>query len=207
MRIDETATIRRSVPGTNAAELPLVVVLHGYGAHERDLLPLWEHLGFPGETVFLRAPQPLGPTGWMWFPISTIEAPDVAAVQEAADLLLEWLDEHAAGRDVITIGFSQGGTVAIQALRTDPERFRGIVVLSGFVAEVQGDDALLAGHDVPAFFGHGDRDQVIPPIATQLTSRWLGEHTRLTERSYPGLGHGVDPAEVLDVRKFLAQLT
>ncbi|ROR97738.1 phospholipase/carboxylesterase [Salana multivorans] len=221
LTIDDAATVRRTSPSPPASSAasdgtgrPLLVVLHGYGASERDLLPLWPHLGFDGETVFLRAPLALGPGAWAWFPLPSLEAielPSLPAVREAADALLSWLAAHAAGRRVVLAGFSQGSTVALQALRTAPELVAGVVVLSGFVAGVGDaataeDDARLAALDprVPAFFGHGTADPVIPPVATELTGEWLTAHTDLVERAYPGLPHAIDGTELADVRAFLA---
>lgn len=212
LQIDDSATVR--VPGTpdgatadaNADnETPLLLVLHGYGAHEGDLVPLLEHLGHDGEAAALRAPLPMDHGGWAWFPITTIGAPDVRAAQDAADAVLAWIDEHAADRPVVALGFSQGGAVALQAARTAPERFAALVILSGFVVPTpHPGDAALAAVAPPSFFGHGDADAVIPPQVTALTSAWLGEHTTLTERAYAGLPHGVGGEEIADVRAFLA---
>lgn len=216
LRIDPAATIRRTSAGAEAGSGPLLVVLHGFGANERDLVPLWPHLGHDGEVAFLRAPLPLGPGAWMWFQLPSLEAisqPDLPAAREAGDAVLAWLDANAGDAPVILAGFSQGAAVALQVLRRAPDRVRGVVVLSGFVAGVgdaasADDDAQLAARDprVPAFFGHGTADPVVPPLATELTSEWLAAHTDLTERSYPGLGHAVDGAELADVRAFLARL-
>lgn len=216
LTIDDDATLRRSPPGVDPTGRPLLVVLHGYGASERDLVPLWSHLGFDGETLFLRAPLALAPGQWMWFPLAStadIEQPRLPQVQAAADSLLRWLDEQAAGRQVVLLGFSQGGAVALQVLRSAPERVAGVVVLSGFVAgtgeaATADDDARLAARDprVPVFFGHGTADPIIPPLATELTAEWLTAHTDLTERSYPGMPHGVDGEELADVRAFLTGL-
>ncbi|WP_454294259.1 alpha/beta hydrolase [Salana multivorans] len=216
LTIDDDATLRRSTPGVDPATGPLLVVLHGYGASERDLVPLWSYLGFDGETVFLRAPLALGPGQWMWFPLAStadIEQPRLAAVEAAADAVQGWLDQHAAGREVVLLGFSQGAAVALQVLRAAPERVAGVVVLSGFVAgtgdaATADDDARLAAMAprVPVFFGHGTADPIIPPLATELTAEWLTAHTDLTEHSYPGMPHAVDGTEIADVRVFLAGL-
>ncbi|PFG19944.1 alpha/beta hydrolase [Serinibacter salmoneus] len=210
MRIDHDATIMLPASGAGTdpdAETPLLLVLHGFGANERDLLPLAEYLGHTGPTAFLRAPLALGPDQRAWFPILDIARPDPAAVQAAADAVLAWLAEHHPGRTVIGLGFSQGSTVVLQALRTQPSAFAGVVVLSGFVSPATHDgDSALAGCATPAFFGHGDADPIIPTEVTALTAAWLREHTTLTERDYPGLPHAVDGRELADVRAFLAAL-
>jgi phospholipase/carboxylesterase len=53
------------------------------------------------------------------------------------------------------------------------------------------------------FSGRGDADRLVPAPLVALTDQWLAEHTTLTHRVYPGLGHGVSPAEVDDLVAFL----
>ena len=56
--------------GALLATRPLVVLLHGWGADERDLAGLVPAL--PAEPVYasLRAPLPLPGGGFGWFPLS-----------------------------------------------------------------------------------------------------------------------------------------
>ena len=228
MKIDDSATVRT----LGAAAQPLLVVMHGYGAHERDLTPLLPHLGHRGAAAFLRAPIPLGPASWAWFPLTIADTTgslgaQVNDVETATSAVVNWLREHAAGREVILLGFSQGGALAIEVLRRQaaslenraaiaaqeaPFRVRCAVVLSGFV--VGADEPTLAAADArlaeleedartPVFFGHGNADQIVPPEMTARTSDWLAEHTALTEHTYPGLPHGIDGRELDHVREFL----
>ncbi|HCX86216.1 MAG TPA: esterase [Micrococcales bacterium] len=213
MRIDDAATLRAPGEDPEDTRTPLLLVLHGYGANEHDLLPLLPHLAHPGETAVLRAPLALGPNQWAWFPL-TFAGPLLGAergdLEEAAQAVLAWLDEHADGRTAVALGFSQGAAVALQALRADPDRFAGVVALSGFVGVGHPDDAAaderLAGEGVPVFFGHGTADPVIPAAATAATSEWLATHASLTERTYVGLPHAVGGEEIADVRAFLRTL-
>lgn len=211
--IDDTATVR-TPPEQDG---PLLVVLHGYGANERDLAPLLGYLGHRSGAAFLRAPLALGPRAWAWFPISldpataTLDA-DRGEVEAASAHLLAWLDAHADGREVVLLGFSQGGALALHLARTHPERVRAVVALSAFVvgpgdAALTATDEAFAAHRLPVFFGHGDADVVVPLRLTEATSRWLAAHTALTERSYPGLPHAVDGRELADVRTFLSTHT
>ncbi|WP_431031546.1 hypothetical protein [Plantibacter sp. RU18] len=54
------------------------------------------------------------------------------------------------------------------------------------------------------FWGRGTEDRVIAEPAVARTASWLPLHTTLTERTYPGLAHGINQAELDDVRTFLA---
>lgn len=201
MRIDDAVTVRSA--GISPTS-PLIVALHGYGASEQDLVGL--RVAYPAgvATAFLRAPLTLNPGSYAWFPITTIGNPDVAAVDAAATALLDWLEANAAGRPVIVLGFSQGSTVALQALRQRPEAIAGVVVLSGFSVPTAHDgDAHLSAHRTPVFFGHGDADPIIPLDVSERTATWLEEHSTLTRVIYPGLSHAISSQEMRDVNAFL----
>ncbi|MDQ2699606.1 MAG: hypothetical protein M3Y46_12510, partial [Actinomycetota bacterium] len=55
----------------------------------------------------------------------------------------------------------------------------------------------------PFFSAHGGRDTVIPADRAADTARWLREHTTLTERNYPALGHSVEPIEIAEAVGFI----
>jgi phospholipase/carboxylesterase len=103
------------------------------------------------------------------------------------------------------LGFSQGGSMALQLLRARPAAFAFAVSLSGFV--VPGvtdsrDDAVAAVHP-RVFLGHGDLDPVIPGEATARTQAWAAANTSVTDRVYEGLPHAVSAAELADVAAFI----
>jgi phospholipase/carboxylesterase len=154
----------------------------------------------------LRAPLELGNGGAAWFAITTPGNPDAQPVAEATDTIWAWVDAHVAPTTrVIPVGFSQGGLMASQLLRTRPDRVLAPVILGGFVqAAVQPGDETLAATLPPVFWGRGAEDRVIGEPALARTSAYLPQHSALVERVYPGLAHGIDAAEVGDVRDSLA---
>jgi phospholipase/carboxylesterase len=192
--------------GATAAEAPVLVLLHGYGSHEGDLLGLADHLPAGLRLAAPRGPLTGGP-GYAWAPLAAPGLPDPAPVRAAADALLTWIDATVApSTPVALLGFSQGALMTTQLLRTRPERFAAGVVLSGFsLAGTEPGDAALAERRPPVLFAHGDADPVIPREATARTSAWLAEHTDVEEHRYPGLGHGISTAELAEVAAFLAR--
>ncbi len=187
------------------AARPVLVLLHGYGSSEHDLAGLGPALDLDLPWASLRAPVELGNGGAAWLRIVTPGNPDPEAVSNATDEIWAWLDtELPAGSAVIPIGFSQGGLMASQLLRTRPERVLGTVILGGFVqgAKQPADELLTAGRPL-VFWGRGAADGVIAEEAIQRTTAWLPEHSTLTERIYPGLGHGINRDELTDVAAFV----
>jgi len=193
---------------TSAAAIPLL--LHGFGSNERDLTSLVPALGLESPWASLRAPLQLGNGGAAWFEIVTPGNPDAEPVVEATDAIWAWVDANVdTSVPVIPIGFSQGGLMASQLLRTRPDRVLATVILGGFVlgAPQPGDDDVAASLP-PVFWGRGAEDRVIGVPAIERTSAFLPQHSTLVERIYPGLAHGISQAEVVDVSAFIAaQLT
>ncbi len=195
-----------ATPAQERAGRPALILLHGYGADERDLLALAEHL--PGEFAYAAVRAPLAPPwpspGYSWYPIEGLNGRDPSAVTGAATGLLEWLDAAVDAPSVGLLGFSQGASVALQALRLEPERIAFVVNLSGYVApgSLPGD-ATLAEQKPPVFWGRGTHDDVIPEALVAHTVEWLPAHSDLSGRVYPGMAHSVSPDELVDVHTFL----
>lgn len=204
--LDPDVVLWSAEPDARAGR-PLLVLLHGYGADERDLFGLTPYL--PDEFVFAAARAPLTPPfpapGYSWYPIEGLESRDPAHVTRAAERVIAWTDAAAADVDTIgLLGFSQGAAVALQAMRLDPTRFAFAINLSGYATP--GDmprDEELAELRPPVFWGRGTHDDVIPAFLVEHTTLWLPEHVDLSGRVYPGLTHSVSEAELADVRTFL----
>ena len=199
---------RAVAPADQQAAPVTALLLHGYGSNEHDLTGLSASL--PGDLPWfsLRAPLPTPNGGAAWFPIATPGNPDPAPVAAATEAIWAWVDAQL-GPDalILPIGFSQGGLMATQLLRTHPERVAATVLLAGFVqARPQRADAWLTTVRPPAFWGRGDADGVIAGPAVDRTAAWLPAHTTLEQHVYPGLGHGIAAQEVEDLRGFLGRV-
>ncbi|MGG7306606.1 alpha/beta hydrolase [Curtobacterium sp. AB451] len=187
---------------------PLLVALHGVGSNERDLLGLAPALPPSWTVASLRAPMPFG-QGWSWYPLGTPGSPAPGPVDESAAEVLAWIDSVAAEHPRIgLLGFSQGGSMALQLLRARPAAFAFAVSLSGFVVPGESGvtdprDEAVAAVRPRVFLGHGDLDPVIPGEATARTQAWAAAHTAVTDRTYAGLPHAVSAAELADVAAFI----
>jgi len=181
-----------------------LVFFHGYAADEQDLCTLGPMLALTVPWASLRGPVTVAHGGYAWFPTAASGGPDPARTMEAT---WRWIDDHlASSAQVIAIGFSQGGLMATQLLRTRPERVAATVVLSGWVvAAPQPADEQLAALRPPVFWGRGARDRMIAADAIERTRQWLPGHASVTERVYPDLAHGISNQEIDDVRTFLIQ--
>ena len=202
MNLDESAMIWSAPEGERAGR-PFLLALHGHNGDERQLAVSAALL--PRELVIVTPRAPYRePGGWSWFELSEHAGP--AAAASVTLQLLQWLDRQAGYTSYGVLGLSQGAAMAISLLRADPARFDYGLQLSGFAIDTT-PDAALAARQLPMFSAHGDLDTVIPAERVAATSRFLREHTRLTEKRYPNLGHAVNPLEILDAAAFIrAQL-
>ena len=207
---------------------PLLVLMHGFGSFEGDLIGLAPHLPQGFVLAAPRAPLAVPPpvaNGFAWWPLPLspqglpIRQPDPeqfpgSGPHTAAVTLLEWLDAlEARVRDagngsgpgtIALLGFSQGGCMVTSLLRMRPERFACGVNCSGFVAPGAFDgDAKLAEIRPPMFWGRDEEDPVIDEHRIGLTQAWSPEHTALEARLYSGILHGIGADEMVDIHAFL----
>jgi len=200
----ETAAWSR--PAEERAGAGLLVMIHGYASSEEKLLPLCEVLPANVTGVAPRGHFDVGGTHG-WFLLDPFLTSDFAEVVSSANRVFGWLDPIlAAGsfRSVSLLGFSQGMAMATTLLRLRPAAFRAAVGLSGFVL----DHELLALTDeldgsLPFFWGRDVRDAFIHSDAIDYSEQWLRDHTALTARTYPGMGHNIGAEEMRDVGIFL----
>lgn len=183
---------------------PVVLFLHGYGADERDLPDLMSFLP-KLDWYSPRAPIDLG-GGFSWYATADLLNPPVADLSENTQVVWNWVDEYIPKEvKLILIGFSQGGLMATQLLRTRPERIAGTVILSGFLAvgELE-SDAELSGIKPKVIYCRGLEDQRISKEAIARLNTWLQLHTKAITKTYPALGHSVDERVMTDVAEYLS---
>ena len=196
-------------PSTLQAKAPLLVLLHGYGSNESDLIGLSPYLDERLMMVSARAPIPMGYGGNAWFPIDV--GPEGISLQfeqagESVELIGELVRglqrEHEPERTIL-LGFSQGGMMALSTAFSHPGLCHGVAALSCVVVEpmLPADDACLDG--LPVIMTHGTEDEIIP-IAQGRASRQLLERLPLAldYREYE-MGHEINQASLGDVAGWL----
>jgi phospholipase/carboxylesterase len=195
-------------PAKRGASTPLVVLLHGRGADENDLIDLANDLPRGFAYVSMRGPLELPEGGYRWFEDRGVARPVAKSLRAAVDGVRAWVDGPAAAEYDRTrtylLGFSAGMMTAGALVLNDPTRFAGAVLLSGAMA-LDGGDATpgrLAG--LPIFLAHGTADIMIPPDLVLSTQRYLRERSGadLTERTYPR-EHSIARREIGDIAAWL----
>ena len=195
--------------GAEDPEAPLVVLLHGRGSDERDIIGLADLL--PAGPAYAAVRAPIGEGGgYAWFANRGIGRPVPASLADGIAWFRTWLNRVApAGRPVVLAGFSGGATFAGGVVLADPVRFAGLATLYATLpwdAGVPTTPGRLTG--VPVLVAQGDADTVIP---VELQARtWQYLHTEsgaaLTARRSPG-GHGLTRDDVAALAAWLTDRT
>lgn len=134
-------TVRAPSPGANADgdRPPLLILLHGVGANERQMASIAPAFDQRFVVVSARSPLVLGPSAFGWFHVTfTAQGPVIDAGEAEAGwkLLARFVDEAVAAYDadparVYLGGFSQGAIMSLATLLTAPRKVAGAVVMSG----------------------------------------------------------------------------
>lgn len=196
----------RFVPGENGSGVTLLV-LHGTGGDENDLIPLAQELA-PGAAI-------LSPRG----KVSEYGAPRffrrlAEGVFDQEDLVfrsheLASFIESAAqeyGFDpnkLIAVGYSNGANIAASLMLLHPGLLRVAVLLRAMVPfepEVTPD---LSG--MPVFIAAGRRDQMISPDNTERLAQILTEAGAKVDLRWHNTGHGLTYEEVEEAKDWLAE--
>lgn len=161
----------------------LLVLHHGRGTDERDMLGLAEALDPERrlQVVCPRGPLTLpGSPGYHWYRVPRVGYPDpesffiaLAALGELHERL--WEQTGIGPARTVLGGFSMG-CVMSYATGLGPGRPApaGILAMSGFIPTVEGWNADLTGRpQLPVLIAHGDGDPVISVDFARLAARTL----------------------------------
>ena len=200
--------------------MPVLVVLHGYGADEQDLLPIAEELGTERLIISLQAPIPLGGGGYAWYYLEETAGgiiPDELSRHESEDMLVHTLAsiiEREGGdpNDILLMGFSQGSAVCYSLVtlynfQNYGLTVRGVIAMSGYLPrDILGPLTQKDFARLPMFLAHGEDDPLIPSIALEEAEDLLSAHgANVTAKLYPTV-HAVHPDTVGDVVEWLGQI-
>jgi phospholipase/carboxylesterase len=199
--------------GTPAESNPTVIMIHGRGADEEDLIGLADSYDRRLLVLSVRAPFPFPyGGGFTWYDVGSVGTPDPQMFRESYEKLSQFVDEaldsYPVDRSrVYLLGFSMGTVMSYALSLTRPELFRGVVANSGYVPE--GTHLVLRWQDLgnlPYFIAHGTDDPVIPvDFARRARQLFRESNAPVTYREYP-MGHQISQESILDSSAFLGGL-
>jgi phospholipase/carboxylesterase len=192
----------------------LLVLHHGRGTDEHDLLGLADALD-PAQRLHVVTPRaPLRIDGWPgnhWYLVPRVGYPDVDTFRAAYALLGEFHDELWRRTGVppartVLGGFSMGSVMSYAlALGGDRPAPAGILAFSGFIPTVAGWQPELADRGaVRGFIAHGRSDPVISvDFAHSAREQLVAAGLAVDYHEFVG-GHEIDPSLLAAAQQWLA---
>jgi len=159
------ARVRRAAAQPRGA----LVLFHGRGADENDMLPLLDELDPQRRLlgVALRGTLALPPGGFHWYVSQAVGYPDPESFLSTFRQVGGWLDmltqdTGIPAERILLGGFSQGAVMSyVLGLGEGRPRPAGVIALSGFIPTVPGFTLDLTLPLPPVAIGHGIADPVI----------------------------------------------
>jgi phospholipase/carboxylesterase len=194
----------------------LLVLHHGRGADDHDLLGLGDVLD-PERRLHVVTPRaPLTLPGWPgyhWYVVPHVGYPDPGTFHASFAALAELHDElwertGLTPAQTVLGGFSMGSVMSYSlALAGDRPAPAGILAFSGFLPTVEGWEPHLADRTTTrAFVAHGRNDPIMA-VEFGRRARELLEAGGL-EVTYleTDVGHSIDPAHISAAVEWLANV-
>jgi phospholipase/carboxylesterase len=196
------------LPAEEGVAGPALLLLHGTGGNEHDLLPLRDHLS-PGAAVLSVRGTVLENGMPRFFRRVSEGVFDEDDLRRRADDLAEFVLTASAAyrieqRTLVAVGFSNGANIASAMLLQRPGLLAAAVLLAAMVPYAEPPAADLAGTAV--IISNGDRDPLIQAGVTQQLAGQLRERgAEVVELPHPG-GHQIYPAVLPEIRRIIADV-
>ena len=197
----------RFVPA-EGPDVPALLLLHGTGGDENDLMPLGRMLD---EQAALLSPRGKVLENGMprFFRRLAMGVFDQEDLVNRTHELAEFVEKAASEYDldpgrVFAVGFSNGANIAASLLLLHPSLLAGAVLLRAmapFESEMSPD---LSG--TPVYLAAGRSDQMVPPENTERLAELLkAADAEVTLDWQPG-GHGIGRTEIDAARSWLKDI-
>jgi phospholipase/carboxylesterase len=194
---------------------PTILTLHGRGANAFDLLGLAPYL-CQGRFLMIcpQAPleTPIGPEamGYAWYSMSSGGPPDVEGMLSSQNQLQAFLGECLErypidAKQLVVLGFSQGGVMAYSLALAQPQQFAGLAVLSSWLPEdlIAKISVSQAVQSLPTLVHHGIQDPLIEVARARNSVEQLRQlKLPLTYQEYE-MGHEIRPQSLADLSAWL----
>lgn len=201
-------------PSSLKVNVPLLIMLHGYGSDENDLFSFANELPETLLIISVRAPYKMQPFGNAWYAINFDAEKgkwnDNVQAKQSVDLIAKFIDEVTTEykvdkNNVTLLGFSQGSILSYAVALTYPKKVKNIIALSGYVNhDILPENLEKQEYSNLDFYcSHGSVDQVIPPDWARQTQPFLNTLNIKNVYSEFPVGHGVAPQNFYELKEWL----
>ena len=191
---------------------PALILLHGRGADEDDLLGLSEYLDERLFIISARAPFAFQfGTGYTWYDLLEIGRPEAKMFSESYQKLTQFLHDVRNGYPldasrIFLGGFSMGTMMSYAIALTYPDAVAGVIANSGYIPE---ETELKFQWDKikgkPFFLAHGTYDPLIPVMFSRRAKALLEQaQAAVWYREYD-MAHQISEESLNDIMNWLSQ--
>lgn len=187
-------------PGAPGGTGPVLLLLHGTGGTERDLVPLGKAL-LPGAAIISPRGKVLeGGVAARFFRRHGEGVLDLDDLKERTDELADFVRSASVtygfeSSDLVAIGFSNGANIATGLLLRHPLLLRGAALLRPMFPYRPDPLPDLTGKSVLIAAGGGD--PMVPPEQPRELAEMLAEAGATVEATLtPGAGHGLSGSDL-----------
>jgi phospholipase/carboxylesterase len=199
--------IHRFAPATRPG-LPPLLLLHGTGGNEDDLLPLGERL-LPGAARLSPRGQVLERGMPRFFRRIAEGVFDLDDLRRRTDELAEFVTaagaEYGLPSPPVAVGFSNGANIAAALLLLRPGTLGGALLLRPMVPLVPSPLPALAG--VPVQINAGVADPIVLPEQSEALADLLRQAGANVSLDWIKVGHTLSAADLEIGERFLAGLS
>ena len=198
--------VHRFVPA-QTPEAPTLLLLHGTGGNENDLLPVG---GMLDERAALLSPRGKVlehgmPRFFRRLAEGVFDHEDLMRrTHELAGFVERSVDEYDIDqRRLFAVGFSNGANIAASLLLAYPRLLAGAVLLRAMVPFEPDSAPDLSG--IPVYLAAGRSDQMVPPENTERLAQVLREAGADVTLDWQPGGHGIGPDEIQAAQNWFAK--
>ena len=194
-------------PAEDVAAGPPLLLLHGTGGDEYDLLSLRDHIS-PGAAVLSVRGTVLEngmPRFFRRLREGVFDEDDLARqADDLADFVVAACQAYEIQeRSLVAVGFSNGANIASAVMLGRPGLLAGAVLLAAMVPYAEPPAADLSGTLV--IISNGARDPMISAEVTRVLASQLDERgAEVIELPHPG-GHQIDPRVLPQIRSLIGR--
>jgi phospholipase/carboxylesterase len=198
--------IHRFAPATRPG-LPPLLLLHGTGGNEDDLLPLGERL-LPGAALLSPRGQVLErgmPRFFRRLAEGVFDLDDLRRrTGELAEFVTAARGEYGLGSPPVAVGFSNGANIAAALLLLRPGILGGALLLRPMVPLVPDPLPELGG--VPVQINAGVADPIVTPEQSEALSSLLRQAGASVSLEWVKVGHTLSSTDLEIGARFLARI-
>jgi predicted esterase len=187
---------------------PVLLLLHGTGGNEHDLLPLAELLS-PGAGVLSPRGKVLERGMPRFFRRLAEGVFDLEDLDKRTRELARFVEQAGAHygfdrRAVVAVGFSNGANIAASTLLLEPATLGAAVLFRAMVPLVPDTLPTLPG--VPVLLSNGRADPIVPLEQTEKLESLLRSAGAEVTVAWQAAGHELTASDVSQARDWLASL-